>query len=516
MILFVSTACFAQMDYRIDNARKVKMGYRPLPKDMQLSKLSWTDLDATCIDQAAYGAWFDLKVKSDRAQFTVHTGGRMGDIENPKIYLGRVKESKRGRSIEEICCVAHEGNDGEFSLECTDLSADNEYFVLVTSDQEQARFAISANDDFTPTKKTVVQEKDLSMSVFGRVVDKDGDGKSNIEVSILDDGQAVLSSVFTDDRGAFIFKKLKPEQVYMARVEADDTELQVDMFLVGGDGSIKSRSTRIGDRLYGFGVDKDLSKYIRLLSPEQYALGVPEGKRGIAGRVVDKQTYLFGRENVEVGLFNKANELMTSSTTDKNGVFSFVVDEGEDYAVQVKSDKEKDYTEIVMVDDMDVSVKVANSDDMDANGMFSFRSLPQEMITLKRMEVEDTELKLPSNFNDMEKGATIVLNNILFSSGSADLLPSSFVELNDLAEQLNKQPKVRIRVSGHTDNQGTSSTNMVLSEGRAKAVVEYLESQGVNTDRMTFKGYGETKPVAPNDTEEGRKKNRRVEFLVIE
>ena len=302
----------------------------------------------------------------------------------------------------------------------------------------------------------------------------------------------------------------------MARLETDDTELQVDMFLIDSEGAISSRSTRIGDRLYGFGVDKDMSEYIRLLSPKQYSLNVPEGKQGIAGRVVDKQTYLFGRENVEVGLFNEDRELLSSSKTDKNGVFSFIVDEGEEYQVQVKSDKEKDYTEIVLVDDMDVPVKVANSDDMDANGYFSFRSLPQEMVTLKRMEVEDTELKLPSNFTAMEKGATIVLNNILFSSGSADLIPSSYVELNDLAAQLKKQTSIRIKVSGHTDNQGTSSTNMILSEGRAKAVVQYLESQGIASDRMTFEGLGETKPVASNDTEDGRRANRRVEFLVIE
>ena len=93
--------------------------------------------------------------------------------------------------------------------------------------------------------------------------------------------------------------------MFLAKVDAEDTELQMEMFLVDEKGSIKSRSTRIGDKLYGFGIDAQIAKYIRLLAERDYAIPPAEGKIGVAGRVVDKQTFLFGREGVQVGLYSK-------------------------------------------------------------------------------------------------------------------------------------------------------------------------------------------------------------------
>jgi len=75
---------------------------------------------------------------------------------------------------------------------------------------------------------------------------------------------------------------------------------------------------------------------------------------------------------------------------------------------------------------------------------------------------------------------------------------------------------VHIEVSGHTDNVGSVNANFILSEHRAKAVVDYLTSKGVDRARLSFKGYGSKKPIVKNDSDEGRKQNRRVEFIVID
>lgn len=111
-------------------------------------------------------------------------------------------------------------------------------------------------------------------------------------------------------------------------------------------------------------------------------------------------------------------------------------------------------------------------------------------------------------------GEVIRLDNILFETGRSELLPASHVELNRLVELLNENPTMEIRISGHTDNKGKPEKNMLLSEQRAKAVYEYLMSKGVK-NRVEFKGFGSTKPIAPNDTESGRRQNRRVEFEVL-
>jgi len=111
---------------------------------------------------------------------------------------------------------------------------------------------------------------------------------------------------------------------------------------------------------------------------------------------------------------------------------------------------------------------------------------------------------------------SIVLNNVLFETGKATLLPSSYPELDKVVKYLKRKTKVRVEISGHTDSEGSDVANLKLSDDRAKSVVEYIVSQGVPTTNLVSKGYGETKPVATNDTPEGRQRNRRVEFNIVE
>jgi outer membrane protein OmpA-like peptidoglycan-associated protein len=116
----------------------------------------------------------------------------------------------------------------------------------------------------------------------------------------------------------------------------------------------------------------------------------------------------------------------------------------------------------------------------------------------------------------MSTGARIVVENILFTTGKATLRAESYSELNKLVRLLLENADVRIEVSGHTDNVGSASLNKRLSRSRAQSVKSYLESQGVDAGRIEFEGYGFDRPIAPNETPEGRAANRRVEIEVIE
>lgn len=113
-------------------------------------------------------------------------------------------------------------------------------------------------------------------------------------------------------------------------------------------------------------------------------------------------------------------------------------------------------------------------------------------------------------------GQSVVLKNIFFETGSAQLKNESRVELDKLVELLQKNPTMKIEISGHTDNVGSKESNMKLSDERAKSVVNYLVKAGINSSRLTFKGYGDTQPVDDNNTAEGRANNRRTEFKVTE
>lgn len=112
--------------------------------------------------------------------------------------------------------------------------------------------------------------------------------------------------------------------------------------------------------------------------------------------------------------------------------------------------------------------------------------------------------------NLLTLGDTVTLHNIHFLTASAELYEASKAGLDRLAEALNRHPRLRLEVGGHTDNVGKDEDNLALSERRAKAVYDYLILRGVSPDRLSYRGYGETRPVATNDTPEGRAQNRRT------
>ena len=115
----------------------------------------------------------------------------------------------------------------------------------------------------------------------------------------------------------------------------------------------------------------------------------------------------------------------------------------------------------------------------------------------------------------IEVNASVVLRNIFFDFNKFELKPESQAELDRVIQLLNDNPAVKIQIAGHTDAVGNAAENLKLSENRAKAVITYLISKGVDAKRLSYKGFGATQPVAENNTEEGRAQNRRTELKVM-
>ncbi|WP_026898425.1 OmpA family protein [Daejeonella oryzae] len=136
----------------------------------------------------------------------------------------------------------------------------------------------------------------------------------------------------------------------------------------------------------------------------------------------------------------------------------------------------------------------------------------------KNFSLKNSELNKPYNIQiplqKIEVGGMVTLNNIFFETNKFYLLPESKVELQDLINFLNDNPKISVEIAGHTDNLGDEKMNLTLSESRAKTVYNYLINNKISATRLTYKGYGKSKPVADNSTEEGRKNNRRTEFKI--
>ncbi len=116
----------------------------------------------------------------------------------------------------------------------------------------------------------------------------------------------------------------------------------------------------------------------------------------------------------------------------------------------------------------------------------------------------------------LKKGEKIVLRNILYATNSFELRSESMPELAKLLDLLNKNPKLEIEISGHTDNIGDENENQLLSENRAKSVYDYLISNGIDAARLKFIGYGESVPIDSNESPEGRQNNRRTEIKILE
>ncbi len=116
-------------------------------------------------------------------------------------------------------------------------------------------------------------------------------------------------------------------------------------------------------------------------------------------------------------------------------------------------------------------------------------------------------------YDRMMQDGKIIVHGIRFDVGKSSIKPESMGSINEIYSVLNKTPDIKYSIEGHTDSDGPDATNQILSENRAKAVMEQLIMMGISSDRLSYKGFGESKPIDTNDTPEGKAQNRRVEFV---
>lgn len=138
--------------------------------------------------------------------------------------------------------------------------------------------------------------------------------------------------------------------------------------------------------------------------------------------------------------------------------------------------------------------------------------LPNEFPVL---EQDKTDEQVDSIAAAQESIDQLDLNNIAFLHGSATLTEEANTTLDEVVRALNQHSDIRLRVEGHTDNTGDPNYNLDLSAQRAQSVVDYLVTQGIESTRLEASGFGDRKPIASNETKQGRSQNRRIEFKLI-
>ena len=200
------------------------------------------------------------------------------------------------------------------------------------------------------------------------------------------------------------------------------------------------------------------------------------------GKVFDAETKKVLAASFELIDLETGKIVVSSSSNQGNGEFIVALPTGKRYALNVSKDGYLFYSENFELKDSKTS---------------------------NEPYLKDVPLK------PIKAGESIVLKNIFYDTDKFDLKQESKIELNKLITFLNKNPKLKFEVSGHTDNVGTKQYNQGLSERRAKAVTDYLSSNGISASRMESTGFGDSKPIADNGTESGRAQNRRTEFKIV-
>ncbi|MCX7862871.1 MAG: OmpA family protein [Bacteroidales bacterium] len=139
-----------------------------------------------------------------------------------------------------------------------------------------------------------------------------------------------------------------------------------------------------------------------------------------------------------------------------------------------------------------------------------------ENIQLDKQYSKSSALNREISLQKISPGKSIILPNVFYDTDSFRLKPTSFAELDKVITFLQEHPKVKIEISGHTDNTGSDLYNLQLSEKRARSVYQYLLQKNIDATRLTYKGYGSQQPISSNNTMEGRAKNRRTELKIIQ
>ncbi len=216
---------------------------------------------------------------------------------------------------------------------------------------------------------------------------------------------------------------------------------------------------------------------------ELYKDARPTATTYFKGKVFDAFTKKFLEAKFEL-IDLESGELVFSSTSDKNtGEFFLCLPTGKNYALNVSK-----------------------------TGYMFF----SENFALKETNTQAEPYIVDVGLQQIKSGEKVILKNIFFDTNKYNLKTESQTELNKLILFLNSNPEVKIEIGGHTDNVGNEEDNLLLSENRAKAVFDFLISKGIAESRLSYKGYGELKPIADNNTAEGKARNRRTEFMIVD
>lgn len=377
---------------------------------------------------------------------------------------GVVKDSITGKPIEATFYI-RDANTSKLIYSIKSNKGDGNY-ILVLNEGKNYTIEVQKKDyshyfmNFKLKKMTKNIEKKQNISLFSKV-------KLQINVFDKDNFRPIDASIEIKNTKNDTYNKVVTENKTIGRYQI--------LLDISKKYSIKIKAPNYKPYLFDF----DLSQILQF---------------GNFSQNIDLEPV---KEEIEINIFNQKNQPIDTKLQLTN------IETGEIIFIKPKINKEGKKV---------IYIKKGNKYDMNITKKgYSFYNTSLDLTDTKSKKKTKVEAKL----TELVENAKLTLKNITFESNSAEIRESSHDELDRVIKLMNDNPKIRIEISAHTDNVGSNAYNLKLSDRRAKSVVQYLTDKDIDINRMVYKGYGESQPIAANDTDENKALNRRVELKII-
>lgn len=340
---------------------------------------------------------------------------------------------------------------------------------------------------------------------------------ANQKVNLVNEKGEVVQTTTTNAFGAFVFTNLPAGQDFLVRVDETDTELQPNSRIIITNKSGKElQSTTAGPKgEFKFSFLSSDQASMSLLSVEDSELRF-DMKGILMGP--DKQPLT----NSKINLVNDKGEVIQTVTTDAKGAFAFAsLPADQNFLVMMDENDSRleGLEKLLVADEKGNVVRELKA----KGGKFRFNLLPSESQQLGTIYVDDPwlkVLKLKTENQQAKRDSLIIIENIYYDYGKADILPEAQKTLDKVIQVMKNDPDITIEISSHTDSRSSAEYNLTLSQKRAKSAVDYIVKGGIPASRMSGVGYGESKLInnckdGVECSEEEHAKNRRTEFKIV-
>ncbi len=395
------------------------------------------------------------------------------------------------------------------------MADDKDRIVRVTVINEKGGKFVFQNLPTDPNSLSEIPALD-DISIAGNILFGESPSKplANTKVNLVNEKGEIIQTSTTNAFGAFVFSNLPAGQNFLVRVDETDTELATNTKIIITNKSGKEIQTTKSGSKGGF-------KFFFLSSDKNSLKAMvvedTELRFDFKGKLTtDKNIPIV---NSIVNLVNEKSEILRTTKTDANGNFVFINLPGDKntlIALDENDPQIKTLNEIYLVNDKGIIVKVFSR----MNNKFKFTILQSDQNKLGQIYVDDPWLKVLQFKNEAKKDSLTIVENVYYNYGEYKILPEAQKALDKVINLMKNDLELNIELSSHTDSRSTSDYNMKLSQQRAKAAVDYIIAGGVAKNRISGKGYGESKLInkcgdGVECTQEEHAKNRRTEFKIL-